>query len=95
MSTSINYRASLKNVRFEGDPLGCASLYANGSDAPSGCRIASFTTVDLNVRWKATDKLELFGGVQNLFDRIAPLDPLTYGATSYSAARSAAISMRG
>ena len=84
VSTSINYRASLKNVRFEGDPLGCASLYANGSDAPSGCRIASFTTVDLNVRWKATDKLELFGGVQNLFDRIAPLDPLTYGATSYN-----------
>ena len=42
------------------------------------------TTVDLNVRWKATDKLELFGGVQNLFDRIAPLDPLTYGATSYN-----------
>ena len=84
VSTSINYRASLKNVRFEGDPHGCASSYANGSDAPNDCRIASFTTVDLTLGWKATDRLELFGGVQNLFDRIAPLDPLTYGATSYN-----------
>ena len=84
VSTSVNYRASLNNVMFEGDPQGCASTYANGTDAPNGCRIASFTTVDLTLRWKATDKLEIFGGIQNLFDRIAPLDPLTYGATSYN-----------
>ena len=28
--------------------------------------------------------LELFGSVQNLFDRIAPLDPQTYGAIHYN-----------
>jgi iron complex outermembrane receptor protein len=26
----------------------------------------------------------LFGSVQNLFDKNAPLDPLTYGAQSYN-----------
>jgi hypothetical protein len=27
---------------------------------------------------------ELFGSVQNVFDRVAPFDPLTYGAISYN-----------
>ena len=29
-------------------------------------------------------QLEVFATVQNLFDKIAPLDPLTYGATGYN-----------
>ena len=36
------------------------------------------------MRWKVLPKLELFGSVQNLFDKLPPLDPLTYGATSYN-----------
>jgi iron complex outermembrane recepter protein len=79
-----NYRAAIDNVLFKGDPEGCASHFADGSNAPSGCKISSFTTVDLSLRWKALPNLELFGSVQNLFDKVAPLDPLTYGATSYN-----------
>jgi iron complex outermembrane receptor protein len=80
----VNYRASMKNINFKNDPDGCASVFADKSDAPAGCRIAAFSTVDLTVRWKATDKLEFTGSIQNLFDKVAPLDPLTYGATSYN-----------
>jgi iron complex outermembrane recepter protein len=80
----LNYRGSMDNTLFKNDPAGCASTFADGSDAPAGCKIASFTTVDLSVRWKATDKLEVFGGIQNVFDRVAPLDPLTYGAVAYN-----------
>ena len=29
-------------------------------------------------------RLEVFATVQNLLDKIAPLDPLTYGATGYN-----------
>jgi iron complex outermembrane receptor protein len=80
----INYRGSMENKNFKNDPAGCASAYANGNDAPAGCKIKAFTTVDLTVRWQATKKTEVFGSVQNLFDAVAPLDPLTYGATSYN-----------
>jgi iron complex outermembrane recepter protein len=80
----VNYRAAIKNINFKNDPAGCANTYADGSDAPSGCKIAAFATVDLNVRWKYNDKLELTGNIQNLFDRVAPLDPLTYGQQSFN-----------
>jgi iron complex outermembrane receptor protein len=82
LSGVVNYIASFKNVRAEGDV--CASRYADGSPAPGGCRIPSFTTVDLSSRWKAKDGVEVFGSIQNLTDKIAPLDPLTYGAINYN-----------
>ena len=84
VSSLLNYRASIENKNFKDDPDGCASTFADGSEAPSGCKIASFTTVDLTFRWKATANLEVSGGIQNVFNRVAPLDPLTYGAVSYN-----------
>lgn len=84
VAANANYRGPLSNKLFKNDPNGCATFFADGSDAPGGCRIASFTTVDLTARWKTSDKLEVFGSVQNLFDRTPPLDPTTYGATSYN-----------
>lgn len=84
VATILNYRGSMKNVNFKDDPAGCASTFADGTDAPAGCKIKSFTTVDLTFRWKASEKMEVFGGILNLFDAVAPLDPLTYGATSYN-----------
>ena len=67
---------------FEGAP--CANTFADGTPAPHGCRIPSFYTIDLSARWKATDSFELFASVQNVTDKIAPLDPLTYGAVNYN-----------
>lgn len=84
VSTAINYRGALDNVYFKNDPSGCATHYADGADAPAGCKIKSFTTVDLTFRWKASEKMEVFGGILNLFDKVPPLDPLTYGAQSYN-----------
>ncbi|MDB5937015.1 MAG: tonB-dependent Receptor Plug domain protein [Massilia sp.] len=84
VSATVNYRAPLKNTLFKDDPDGCASHFADGRDAPNGCEIASFTTLDLTARWNLTSKTELFGTIQNVFDKVAPLDPLTYGAQSYN-----------
>ena len=72
----------MKNVLFEGDL--CASRFANGTDAPDGCRIASFTTLDLSTRWDVSKNLQIFGSIANVLDKVAPLDPLTYGAMSYN-----------
>jgi iron complex outermembrane receptor protein len=69
-------------VYFAGDK--CASQYANGSDAPGNCRLASFTTIDLSARYNVSPQLQVYGSIQNLFDHIAPLDPLTYGGMSYN-----------
>jgi len=84
VSATINYRAPIKNTLFKNDPAGCALTFADGRDAPNGCEIASFTTLDLTARWVLGKNTELFGTIQNVFDKIAPLDPLTYSATSYN-----------
>ena len=77
-----NYRGKMKNVLYEGTT--CASKLANGTDAPNGCTLASFTTVDLSTSWQFNKSLQLFGSMSNLFDKVAPLDPLTYGGMSYN-----------
>lgn len=82
ISGIANYIGSMDNVAFEGDT--CANHFVDGSDAPRGCELHSFYTIDLSGRWRATDALEIFGSVQNVTDRIAPLDPLTYGAVNYN-----------
>lgn len=82
LTATANYRSDMKNVLFEGDL--CASKFANGADAPTGCKLASFTTVDLSARYNLSKNLQLFGSITNLFDKIAPLDPLTYGGMSYN-----------
>jgi iron complex outermembrane receptor protein len=84
VALNANYRGPLDNVLFKNDPNGCASSFANGQDAPSGCELASFTSFDLVVRWKPRPGWEVFGTIENLFDKVAPLDPLTYGAQAYN-----------
>jgi iron complex outermembrane receptor protein len=82
VSAIANYRSDMQNVRFAGDK--CASQFADGSSAPGNCRLASFTTVDLSARYKLSANWQIYGSIQNLFDKIAPLDPLTYGGLSYN-----------
>ncbi|MET0655325.1 MAG: TonB-dependent receptor [Pseudoxanthomonas sp.] len=82
VSAIVNYIGGMDNVGFEGDV--CANEFADGSEAPNGCRIPSFTTVDLSGRWNPTANFEIFASVLNVADKIAPLDPLTYGAVNYN-----------
>lgn len=84
VSANLNYRGRIDNTLFKDDPAGCATHFANGNDAPTDCELASFTTVDLVFRWKPQPRWEIFGSIQNVFDKQAPLDPLTYGAVSYN-----------
>ncbi|HEY5971485.1 MAG TPA: TonB-dependent receptor [Pseudoxanthomonas sp.] len=83
VSGIVNYIGGFDNVAFEGDT--CANTFADEeTPAPNGCRIPSFYTIDLSGRWKATDSFEVFASVLNATDKIAPLDPLTYGAVNYN-----------
>lgn len=78
----VNYRGSFKNVAEQGD--NCANSFADGSPAPAHCRIPAFTTMDLSARYHFANSFEVFGSIQNVFDKTAPLDPLTYGAMNYN-----------
>jgi iron complex outermembrane receptor protein len=82
VSANVNWRDSMDNTYFQGGL--CASTLASGAGAPGDCKIASFITTDLSARWKFSKQLTLFASVNNLFDKVAPLDPLTYGGISYN-----------
>lgn len=82
LGATVNYRGSFKNIAEQGDS--CANSFADGTDAPAHCRIPAFATVDLSARYRFQNRLEVFGSVLNLFDKMAPLDPLTYGAMNYN-----------
>jgi iron complex outermembrane receptor protein len=83
LSASMNWRSSFRNIAERGDPT-CLAHFADGTDAPNGCRMASFYTVNLTGRWNVTKGLQLYGSVQNLFDRVAPMDTVTYGGINYN-----------
>ena len=83
VATVVNYRGSLVN-KYAKDDSECATHFEDGSDAPSGCKIPSFTTFDLTARWLAMKNFEVNASILNLFDKTAPLDPTTYGAVSFN-----------
>jgi len=67
--------------------LTCKSAIANGSgvfaNAPAEfCRVKHFTTFDLNVNYKLSDKWTLRASILNLFDKEPPLDFQTYGSAA-------------
>ncbi|NHZ37151.1 TonB-dependent receptor [Massilia sp. CCM 8692] len=83
VTATTNYRSKMKNVGFEGDL--CASKFANGASAPNAeCTLASFTSTDLSVRYNVSKNFQVFGSINNLFDKVAPLDAYTYGGMSYN-----------
>jgi iron complex outermembrane recepter protein len=83
VSTLVNHRGSFSN-KLAKDDADCGFHDPAGNDYPNGCKIASFTTVDVTFRYQPTQKIEVFGGIQNLLDKQAPHDPVTYGAQSFN-----------
>ncbi len=89
VSSVVNWRTSMMNTAervtlVSSADENCASHFADGTNAPRGCSLGSFYTIDLSGRWKPSDNWEVFGSVSNVTDKIAPLDPLTYGAINYN-----------
>jgi len=79
VSGVANYIAKMDNTDKRGGDY--QAFYADGTPVT---KISSFTTFDLSGRWNVTDMFELNASVQNVFDRIAPLDPTTYGSVNYN-----------
>ena len=80
---TARYRGSFRNITAA-NKTDCTTL-ADGTPF-NDCRISSFTYFILAVNYKATDRLDIYGTIDNVFDRTAPLDPRTYGAFNYNPA---------
>jgi iron complex outermembrane receptor protein len=76
LSAYVNFADGFLNK--DNQQANCANAFADGTPAPRGCHIASFTTVDLHASYRPAQGLDVFLSVGNLFDRIAPLDPSAY-----------------
>ena len=83
---NVNFRSKMDNTAYAGAL--CASTFTaafGGGNAPNAkCEISSFTTLDLSTRYNISKQLTLFASMNNVFDKLAPLDPQTYGAMSYN-----------
>ncbi len=76
VSADISFVDSFLNMDHIG--ANCDGAFADGSPAPAGCRVASFTAVDLHAAYRPTQHAQVYLSIGNLFDRIAPLDPNGY-----------------
>ena len=83
LGTNVNYRGSMSN-KLEKADTDCAQTLLNGQDFPSGCKVKSFTTLDVSGAWVFGKNTELFGSIANLFDQKPPPDFETYGAIGYN-----------
>jgi iron complex outermembrane receptor protein len=73
---------------FVANPAGlvCAVYNPDGTPYHGDCRMPSFTTFDLIGKMAFGEHLDISASVANLFDRIAPFDPYTYGGLNYNPA---------
>jgi iron complex outermembrane receptor protein len=83
VSLNANYRGKIENT--------CSAATRNArTTSPTArtprtrCELASFTAGTWWALEAGFPQWEVFGSIQNLFDKVAPLDPLTYGAQAYN-----------
>jgi iron complex outermembrane receptor protein len=55
------------------------------SDGTVPCHVKSYITFDTTAQFKVNDKFTFYATVLNVFNRLPPLDPVTYGAHLYNA----------
>ncbi|WP_280156152.1 TonB-dependent receptor [Piscinibacter sp. XHJ-5] len=84
LGANLNYRGSFKGIDEEGAPCWADDIALPGVSTPGGCKVKSFYTVDLSGVYAFNAKAEIFGSIQNLFDKKPPFDPETYGAIGYN-----------
>ncbi|MGP7794941.1 TonB-dependent receptor plug domain-containing protein [Sphingomonas sp. CLY1604] len=54
------------------------------NDGSLPCRVSSYVTVDLTAQVRVNDQFTFYTTVQNIADRLPPIDTVTYGAHAYN-----------
>lgn len=83
LGANVNFRGSMSN-KFEQSDTSCAQNLLSGAEFPAGCKVKSFTTLDVSGAWKLGKNTELFASIANLLDSKPPADFETYGAIGYN-----------
>ena len=83
VTNTINYYGGydLSAQDQGGDYMDCS---LNPGYSPTGCRVPRYITTDLNVSVKVNDKFTIYGTMNNVFDKMPPVDVVTYGANGYN-----------
>lgn len=84
VNATVNYVDGYNlSAADQGDTPGdCGQL---GSEQYVKCDVSDYITFDLNAQFKINDNFTVYATMNNVFDRLPPIDPVTYGATSYNA----------
>jgi iron complex outermembrane receptor protein len=98
VTATVNYTSGFSTIDPALGALDCASTaadvggrtyFARLVQPDYYCRVASFTTTNLNLQYRLTQNLTLRAAILNLFDKEPPYDVATYGnantQTSYNA----------
>ena len=83
LTGTVNY-VSGYDLSAEDQGTGYRDCGLAPSPAYTGCRVKSYITFDLNTSVRVTDGLTFYVNAINLFDRLPPIDPVTYGAYLYN-----------
>ncbi len=104
VTTSVNYTSSFSSLdpsvggtdcASTGTDVGGRNYFANKIQPDSYCRVASFTTTNLNLQYKVTPNLTLKGTILNVFDKAPPIDVGTYGNSGVQTAYNASLHQAG
>ena len=82
LSTTVNYTSGYDlSATDQGDEYkdcGQAQVYTD-------CHVKKYITVDANVNFKVTDQFSFYVNALNVFNKLPPVDTVTYGAYLYNA----------
>jgi len=94
LAGTLNYIGSFSVTDPSNGQPDCASALGglfNGAQPPQAyCRVGSFTEFSLSSRYGIDKNWSIHGSITNLFNRHAPLDLQTFGATGNGAASAGA-----
>jgi iron complex outermembrane receptor protein len=71
-------------------PPACLYSDAAGNPFPAGCHVPSFIDIDLTAQYRFSDHLSVTLAVENVLDRLPPLNPASYAGVNYNPAYSQA-----
>ncbi|MEG3091439.1 TonB-dependent receptor domain-containing protein [Sphingomonas sp. PB1R3] len=82
LSGTVNYTSG-----YDLSAMDQGDAYKDCGQAPAyfGCRVKSYITADANASFKVNDRFTFYVNVLNVFNRLPPVDPVTYGAYLYNA----------
>jgi len=83
LNATVNYFGGY-NLSAMDQGTGYKDCGLNPGYSPSGCNIPAYVTFDLNAQFRVNDQFTFYLTMNNVFDKMPPIDVVTYGAHLYN-----------